>query len=92
MGVDRTFKKEYIIYIKLAEGLFLKHNFYGMNLIKKLKDYLVDATQEIKKIVWPNKKQVKVYTILVIAMSIGVALFFAILDYIFNIGLGQLIK
>ena len=63
-----------------------------MSLIKKIKDYLVGAVQEAKKVVWPNKKQVKVYTILVIAMSIGVALFFAILDYIFNIGLGTLIK
>ncbi|OGH59826.1 MAG: preprotein translocase subunit SecE [Candidatus Magasanikbacteria bacterium RIFCSPHIGHO2_01_FULL_33_34] len=63
-----------------------------MKLIKSLKDYFVGAYQEGKKIVWPNKKQVKTYTILVIAMSLGVAVFFAILDYVFNIGLGQLIK
>ncbi|MDP2692561.1 MAG: preprotein translocase subunit SecE [bacterium] len=63
-----------------------------MSILKKTKDYLVGAVQEMKKVVWPNKKQVKTYTILVIAMSLGVAFFFAILDYIFNIGLGQLIK
>lgn len=63
-----------------------------MSILKKTKDYLVGAIAEMKKVVWPNKKQVKTYTILVIAMSLGVAVFFAILDYIFNLGLGQLIK
>ena len=63
-----------------------------MLFFKKIKDYFVEAVQEMKKVVWPNKKQIKVYTLLVIGMSIGVAVFFAVLDYIFNIGLGQLIK
>ena len=63
-----------------------------MQIATKIKNYLVEAVQEMKKVVWPNKKQIKVYTLLVIGMSIGVAVFFAVLDYIFNIGLGQLIK
>lgn len=83
-------KKRCILYLSNWPKAFFKLSI--MNLVKKLKDYLVDAIQEMKKIVWPNKKQVKVYTILVIAMSIGVAIFFALLDYIFNLGLGKLIK
>jgi len=63
-----------------------------MQIATKIKNYFVEAVQEMKKVVWPNKKQIKVYTLLVIGMSIGVAVFFAVLDYIFNIGLGQLIK
>lgn len=63
-----------------------------MKLIKKIKDYFVGAVSEMKKVVWPNKKQVTNYTILVIVMSVGVAVFFGILDYIFNLGLEQLIK
>ena len=63
-----------------------------MQIAAKIKNYFVEAVQEMKKVVWPNKKQIKVYTLLVIGMSIGVAVFFAVLDYIFNIGLGQLIK
>ncbi len=58
----------------------------------KLKNYFVGSFNEMKKVIWPDKKQIKIYTILVIAMSLGVALFFGILDYIFNLGLGQLIK
>lgn len=63
-----------------------------MKLLKNLKNYLVESVQEMRKVVWPNKRQVKVYTILVIAMSLGVAIFFSVLDYIFNLGLGKLIK
>jgi preprotein translocase subunit SecE len=63
-----------------------------MKLFKKIKEYLTGSISEMKKVVWPNKKQVKIYTILVISMSIGVAIFFGILDYIFDLGLGTIIK
>ena len=63
-----------------------------MAIFKKIKDYLTGSVSEMKKVVWPNKKQVKTYTMLVIGMSIGVAIFFSILDYIFNLGLGRIIK
>lgn len=64
----------------------------GTKILAKIKDYFVGSFHEMKKIVWPSKKQIKIYTILVIAMSLGVAIFFGILDYVFNLGLGQLIK
>ena len=64
----------------------------GTKILDKIKNYFVGSISEMKKIIWPNKKQIKIYTILVVAMSLGVALFFGILDYIFNLGLGQLIK
>lgn len=57
----------------------------------KVKQYFVDAYAELKKVSWPTKKQTVYYTILVVAMTIGVAVFFAVLDYVFNLGLGYLI-
>jgi len=63
-----------------------------MKLLKSLKDYVLGSISETKKVIWPNKTQVRNYTILVISMSIGVAAFFAFLDYVFNIGLEQIIK
>ena len=63
-----------------------------MSILAKIKDYLIGAIGEMKKVVWPSKKQIKVYTILVIAMSVGVAIFFGILDYVLNLGLEQVIK
>jgi len=62
-----------------------------MTLLEKIKDYFKGAFSEMKKVIWPNKKQTTTYTIIVIAMSIGVAIFFGILDYAFNIVLGWII-
>ena len=63
-----------------------------MSIFAKIKDYLRGSISEMKKVVWPNKKQTRNYTIVVIAMSLGIAVFFGVLDYFFNIGLEQLIK
>lgn len=38
----------------------------------------------MKKVTWPTKKETQNYTILVISISIGVALFLGLLDYIFT--------
>lgn len=61
-------------------------------MFKKIKDYFKGSLSEMKKVVWPTKKQTTTYSIIVIAMSIGVAIFFAVLDYVFNLGVGALIK
>jgi len=60
--------------------------------MNKITEYFRGAIGEMKKVVWPTKKQTINYTLIVIAMSIGVALFFGILDYTFSLGLEQLIK
>ncbi len=59
--------------------------------MNKVTNYFKEAVAEMKKVVWPTKKQTTNYTLIVISMSIGVALFFGILDYVFNLGLAQLI-
>ncbi|MFA4831141.1 MAG: preprotein translocase subunit SecE [Patescibacteria group bacterium] len=63
-----------------------------MKLIKKIKDYLKESIGEMKKVVWPTKKQTTNYSLIVIAMSLGTAIFFGILDYAFNIGLESIIS
>ena len=46
----------------------------------------------MKKVVWPSKKQTTRYSIIVIALSLGVAIFFGVLDYVFNIGLEAILS
>lgn len=58
-----------------------------MNLIT----YVKDSISELRKVTWPTKKQAINYTIIVVALAVSMALFFAILDQILNIGLGKLI-
>ncbi len=61
------------------------------NLSQKIKEYFKGSVSEMKKVVWPTKKQTTTYSIIVIAMSLGVAVFFGILDYIFNLILEKII-
>jgi len=62
-----------------------------MNPIKKTITYIKESIAEMKKVVWPTKKQTTTFTIVVIAMAIGMAVFFSILDWVFSKGLGAII-
>lgn len=63
-----------------------------MNAFNAIKEYFQGAYAEMKKVTWPTKNQTINYSILVIAMSLGVALLFMVLDYVFNLGVEQLIN
>lgn len=63
-----------------------------MHLAAKLTAYIKESVGEMKKVVWPTKKQTITYSIIVVVMAIGVAVFFAVLDYVFNWLLELLIK
>jgi preprotein translocase subunit SecE len=62
-----------------------------MNFIQKIISYISESISELKKVTWPTKNQTLNYTLAVLAMSIGMAVFFALLDYIFNLGLAFII-
>jgi preprotein translocase subunit SecE len=55
--------------------------------MEKLVNYIKTSIEEMKKVTWPTKKEVRDYTILVIAISIGMAAYLGLLDYIFTKGL-----
>ncbi|NCO05003.1 MAG: preprotein translocase subunit SecE [Candidatus Magasanikbacteria bacterium] len=63
-----------------------------MAIIVKIKDYFNGAISEMKRVVWPSKKETKNYSIIVIVLSLGLAVFFGLIDYIFNFGLSTIIK
>ena len=52
--------------------------------ITSIKEYFRGAMGEMKKVVWPTKKQTTQYSIAVVVMSLFVAAFFGVLDYFFN--------
>ena len=60
--------------------------------MNKITNYLQESVAEMKKVTWPTKKETYNYTILVIAISLGVALFLGILDYVFTTGLQFIIN
>ena len=60
-------------------------------MFQKFTKYVKDAYIELKKVVWPTNEQTRNYSIVVIALSLGVAFFFGFLDYIFSFVLGLII-
>ena len=52
--------------------------------MNKIINYIKGSIIEMKKVTWPTKKETKIYTYLVIGISIGTAIFLGAIDYIFN--------
>ena len=53
--------------------------------------YLKGAREELSKVTWPTKKQVTNHTLLVIAVSILVAAFLGVLDFVFSWGIANIL-
>ena len=54
--------------------------------MNKLTKYIKESYTEMKKVTWPTKKETYHYTLLIIGITLGVALFLGLLDYGFNLG------
>lgn len=55
-----------------------------------IKDYFVGSFHEMKKVTWPTKNQTINYSLVVIGLSIGMAMFLGLLDYVFEMGVTAL--
>jgi len=53
-------------------------------MANKLSQYVQDSWIELKKVVWPTKKEAKNHTLLVIGFSLALATFLGIIDFILN--------
>jgi preprotein translocase subunit SecE len=47
-------------------------------------EYIKETRGEIKHVSWPTRRQAVLYTITVILISVGVALYLGLFDYIFE--------
>ena len=63
-----------------------KTSFFGKvkNFFKGIAKYFKDTKSEMKKVVWPSKKDVKTNTITVIAVVLIAAIVLIVLDLIFG--------
>ncbi|MFH1173224.1 MAG: preprotein translocase subunit SecE [bacterium] len=59
---------------------------------KALTDYIKSSYEELKKVAWPTKQEATNHTLLVIGISLGVALFLGVADYILAYLLEILLK
>jgi len=58
----------------------------------KIIDFFKDARKELKKVVWPSKRDIINHTIIVIAISLILAGIFGVLDLVFSFGIKELIS
>lgn len=60
-------------------------------ITEKTAQYLKESYFEMKNVTWPTKAEIKRHTILVVAISLAVAAFLGLCDYVLSLGLDQLI-
>lgn len=59
--------------------------------MSKLGEYIKETKAELKHVIWPGRKQTVAFTAIVIILSVLVAYFLGAFDFIFSLGLGQII-
>ena len=57
----------------------------------KITKFFKETKSELKKVVWPSKQQITKNTVIVIAAVIAIGAVIWILDFLFQLGLGQII-
>lgn len=60
-----------------------------IGMIGKLKAFFQESRQEFKHINWPTMEETRRLTLIVIFLSLGVAIFLGVLDFIFTLLLQQ---
>lgn len=53
-------------------------------MANKLSQYVQDSWIELKKVVWPTKKEARNHTFLVIGFSLALAIFLGVIDFVLN--------
>ena len=60
-------------------------------MISGLRTYMTDAWSELKKVAWPTRQTVINLTLIVIAVSIGVGAYIAVLDLALKTAVDQVL-
>lgn len=60
--------------------------------MSKIIEYLKDTKTELKHVIWPKRSQTLYYTLIVIILSVLVAYFLGIFDFIFSRGLEKILS
>lgn len=59
--------------------------------MNKIINFIKEVIAEAKHVTWPTRKQTILFTVAVLAISIIVAYYLGLLDFIFSKGLGWLL-
>jgi preprotein translocase subunit SecE len=59
--------------------------------VQSTKDYFNDLKAEMRRVTWPNRKQVEGTTVVVIVSVFAFAGYFAVVDKVLNLGVTKLL-
>ena len=59
--------------------------------MSKITEYLKETKTELKHVIWPSRSQTLYYTLIVIILSVVIAYYLGIFDFIFSQGLQKII-
>lgn len=59
--------------------------------MSKITEYLKETKTELKHVIWPSRSQTFYYTLIVIILSVVIAYYLGIFDFIFSQGLQRII-
>jgi preprotein translocase subunit SecE len=59
--------------------------------MSKITKYLEETKTELKHVIWPSRNQTLYYTLIVIILSVVIAYYLGIFDFIFSQGLQKII-
>jgi preprotein translocase subunit SecE len=59
--------------------------------MSKITEYLQETKTELKHVIWPSRSQTLYYTLIVIILSVVIAYYLGIWDFIFSQGLQKII-
>lgn len=60
--------------------------------MSKITEYFKETKIELKHVIWPSRRQTIYYTLIVVVLSILIAYFLGIFDFIFLQGLQKIIS
>ncbi len=60
--------------------------------MSKITEYIKETKGELKHVNWPTRKQTLYYTLIVVVLSVIVAYFLGLFDYLFSQGLVKIIS
>jgi len=58
----------------------------------KITEYLKETKAELKHVIWPSRSQTLLYTLIVIILSVVVAYYLGVFDFLFSRGLEKLVS
>ncbi len=60
--------------------------------MSKFTEYLKETKIELKHVIWPSRSQTLYYTLIVVTLSVFIAYFLGIFDFLFGKGLERLLN